>query len=43
MYRCAECGALVSIEDGIAVRSCAHDGTIIAEASVTLSGAGGVL
>lgn len=42
MYRCRECDAPAEIVNGDIVRTCVHDGTVVADARVELRGMGGV-
>ena len=40
-YSCKECGASVAFADGLPVRSCGHDGTVLASMTATAHGEGG--
>lgn len=42
MYRCGVCDTPAIVSLGSVVRLCSCDGAVVAEASVTLAGAGGV-
>lgn len=37
-YKCAECGAPATVDDGLVVRSCEHEGAVTASVSATVYG-----
>lgn len=40
MYKCAACGAKVTLVNGVLVRTCAHTTTVLAEMKATVYGEG---
>lgn len=42
-YRCRECGTPAIVSLGVVTRLCACDAAVVAEASASMAGAGGVV
>lgn len=41
-YACKECGAICDMSDGVAVRSCSHSSSIVANMNAVAYGDGGM-
>lgn len=43
MYRCAQCGMAVIVLDGEIIRACHCNAAVVADATATMHGQGGVM